>query len=109
MNETYELFLSLLTGLFIGMIFFYGLWRTIKIMATSKTPALWMFGSAISRIGLLLFGFYFVTSLSTEDKLMRIILCFIGILIARFIVTKTIEIKEKTKPKLVKKEVHSAP
>jgi F1F0 ATPase subunit 2 len=109
MNETYELFVSFLTGLVIGIIFFYGLWRTIKVMPTSKTPAIWMLGSAISRIGLLLLGFYFVTSLGPEGKLMRISLCFIGILIARFIVTKTIEIKDKTKRKLVTKEVHSAP
>ena len=80
-------------GMLLGTLFFGGLWFTVKKAVTAKIPALWIFGSFILRIGIVLVGFYFI-GLGDWKKL---IACLIGFIIARFVVihyTKSIDEKK---------------
>jgi len=83
MNEPLMLATALITGVLIGAVFFGGLWWTIGKGVTSKRPALWFFGSLFLRMSITIAGFYFVAG----NHWKRLLLCFLGFVIARFIVT----------------------
>jgi F1F0 ATPase subunit 2 len=81
MQEILVLILSLVAGVFFGLLFFGGLWLTTKQLKTSKAPALFFLASFILRTTVVLVGFYLVSA--TDIK--RLILCLIGFVIARFL------------------------
>jgi len=76
--------ISLPAGVLLGTIFYWGLWVTVQKGIDSKYAALWFLLSFLIRIGTAIVGFYFVSSGHWE----RLMLCFIGFLIARFVITK---------------------
>jgi len=84
MNETLSLALALVTGVLLGAIFFGGLWWTVRRGVSSKQPALWFLGSGLLRTGVALGGFYLVARGHWE----RWLVCLIGFMIARAIVTR---------------------
>ena len=81
MNEILVLILSLVAGVFFGLLFFGGLWLTTKQLQTSKAPALFFLFSFILRTAVVLAGFYFVSA----GDLTRLVLCLVGFVIARFL------------------------
>ena len=83
MNEALGLVLSMVTGVLLGVLFFGGLWWTVLKVASSKRPALWLMGSLLLRTGIALAGFYFVAQGHWE----RVIVCLLGFVFARIIVT----------------------
>jgi F1F0 ATPase subunit 2 len=83
MNESVNLILALLTGVLLGLIFFGGLWWTVKKGVSSSHPALWFFSSFMLRTGIVVVGFYLIGRGHWE----RMIVCFLGFIIARGIVT----------------------
>jgi F1F0 ATPase subunit 2 len=92
MNETLLMIATFVGGIALGIIFFGGLWFTVKKLITAKVPALWMLGSFILRAGIVLFGFYFIGA----RNLQRLVSCLIGFIAARFVVihfTKSIDEK----------------
>lgn len=96
MNEIIFTGLAFFTGIALGTIFFGGLWITVKKATNSKIPALWFFGSLAIRIAITLSGFYFIGN----GDLLRLLTCFIGFVIARFLVirfTKAYDLKHQKK------------
>ena len=92
---------ALVVGILLGIIFFGGLWFTVRKMVASKIPALWILFSFIFRMAITLLGFYFI-SMGDWKKLIS---CLIGFVVARSIVihyTKTIDGREMQ----LKKEVN---
>ncbi len=83
-SEPLVLALALLAGGALGALFFGGLWWTVLRGAASATPARWFFGSMLLRMGLTLGGFYVIAG-GQADRLM---LCLLGFVIARMIVTR---------------------
>ncbi|MEO5718462.1 MAG: ATP synthase subunit I [Chthoniobacterales bacterium] len=83
MNDSLWLVLAGLAGLFLGAIFFGGLWWTVRKGLTSKQPALWFLGSTLLRMGIALAGFYFVG----RGDWKRLLACLAGFVVARFVVT----------------------
>jgi F1F0 ATPase subunit 2 len=79
MNEIAILALSLLAGAALGMIFFGGLWWTIRVGLRSKVPAIWFLGSLGLRTAAALAGFYFVSHGDWRNSLA----CLLGFLTAR--------------------------
>lgn len=84
MSDFLTLTLPLVAGLLLGGMFFGGLWWTIRKGISSKQPAIWFFGSLVVRMGIALPGFYFVGHGHWE----RLLVCLLGFVIARFIVTR---------------------
>lgn len=84
MNEILNFVLPFIAGLLLGVIFFGGLWVTVKKLTASKMPALLVLSSFIFRVGIVLIGFYFI-GLGDWKKL---IICLIGFVVARFVVIR---------------------
>jgi len=91
MNEIMMLMLVLLSGVLLGAIFFGGLWWTVQKVVSSKWSALWFIGSLLLRMSIALAGFYFIARGSWE----RMLLCLLGFLMARLIVTRLTRVVEK--------------
>ena len=91
MTETLSLVLALVGGVLLGAIFFGGLWWTVRKCVSAKQPALWFFGSGLLRMTLVLAGFYFAAHGHWE----RLLVCLLGFVIARVIVTRLIRAVEK--------------
>jgi F1F0 ATPase subunit 2 len=83
-HEPLILVLALVAGISLGALFFGGLWWTIRKGVSSKQPALWFFGSLLLRMSIALTGFYLVGRGHWE----RLLVCLLGFLIARLIVTQ---------------------
>jgi F1F0 ATPase subunit 2 len=84
MNEVLSLTLALSMGVLLGVIFFGGLWWTVRKGVSSEQPAFWFFGSLLLRMGIALAGFYLVSG----GQWMRLLLCLVGFVVARLTVTR---------------------
>ena len=103
MNETLHLLMALVTGLLLGALFFGGLWWTVQKGVSSKRPALWFVGSLLVRTSIALAGFYFIA----RGHWQRLIVCLIGFVVARLIVTRLTQSAEK--PAYLAQKVSHAP
>ena len=91
MNETLSLLLALVTGVLLGAMFFGGLWWTVKKGVSSKRSALWFLGSLLLRTSIALAGFIAMARGQWE----RLLLCLLGFILARLIVTRLTQMAEK--------------
>jgi F1F0 ATPase subunit 2 len=96
-NEALSLSLALLSGATLGVIFFAGLWWTVRYAIASKWVALWFIGSLLLRTSLTLGGFYLVArgdwggdiwGNTWTDAGTRLLVCVGGFVMARLIVTR---------------------
>jgi len=81
MSEDIHLFGSLFAGGLLGLIFFGGLWFTIRRAVFSQNPGMWFLLSLISRMSLAVAGFYVVSSGSWK----RLLACLVGFLAGRIL------------------------
>jgi F1F0 ATPase subunit 2 len=72
-----------LAGILLGLIFFQGLWRTIKRLPATSRPALWMLGSLMLRFGLTLGLFYLLARYGGWQPVLAAAL---GFTLARFVI-----------------------
>jgi len=84
MNNFLILALALVAGLLLGAIFFGGLWWTVRKGVSAKQPALWFLISVLTRMGIVLAGFYFVG----HGDWRRLASCLLGFIVARFAVMR---------------------
>ena len=84
MNESLMLVVSGLAGGVLGVLFFGGLWWTVRKGLASPRPALWFLGSLLIRTAIILAGFYLVGR--GDGK--RLLVCLLGFIIARFVVMR---------------------
>jgi F1F0 ATPase subunit 2 len=84
MNEAIGLILAVITGVMIGILFFGGLWWTVRRGVSSSLPELWFFFSPVVRISIALAGFYFVSG----GNWLRLLLCLTGFVVARVIILR---------------------
>ncbi|WP_093286526.1 ATP synthase subunit I [Verrucomicrobium sp. GAS474] len=82
MNEALIRVLAWVVGVGLGVLFFGGLWWTVRKGLSSSQPAFWFFGSLFVRFGITLAGFYFVA----RDHWDRLLLCLLGFILARLLV-----------------------
>jgi F1F0 ATPase subunit 2 len=80
MNETLMMVLALIFGTVLGVVFFGGLWWTVRKSLYAKRPALWIFGSLLLRISIVAAGFY----LFSGRHWARLLLSVLGFIAARF-------------------------
>jgi F1F0 ATPase subunit 2 len=79
MNEIPALLVASFAGAVLGMIFFGGLWWTIRRGVASKSPAVWFIGSLLLRATVALSGVYWVS----RGDWRRLLACLLGLLLAR--------------------------
>ncbi len=84
MDDPLTLVLALLVGALLGVVFYGGLWWTVRKGVTSPRPALWFFGSMLARTGVVLVGFYLVSGGRWE----RLLACLLGFVVARVLVVR---------------------
>lgn len=82
MNEA--LLLAALVGLFLGALFFGGLWWTVRKGVSAKSPALLFLGSLLLRTGVTVGGFYLVA----DGDWQRLLACLLGFVSARFMLMR---------------------
>ena len=90
---------SLLAGAGIGLIFFGGLWWTLKRALLSKHPALGLTFSLAVRTGLALLGFYWLVPPHWPELLSSLL----GFTLARLLISRYLPAAEPPLP-----EVHYA-
>lgn len=73
--------LSGLAGIGLGVIFFGGLWWTLRRGLASPRPLLWLGTSLLLRSGIVLFGFYAVG----HGQWQRMMACLLGFILVRLI------------------------
>ena len=83
MSEALALAMAGLAGGALGVVFFGGLWWTVRRGASSPRPVLWFFGSLLLRTVIVLAGFYAIAGLHWQ----RLLLCLAGFAMARLVVT----------------------
>lgn len=103
MNEILSLALTLVAGVFIGAIYFGGLWWTVQKGSLSTQPALWFLGSLLLRTSIALAGFYLIARGHWENLLV----CLLGFVIGRLIVMRLT--REARKPTNLVQEASHAP
>jgi F1F0 ATPase subunit 2 len=82
-NDVLPLLPAAGAGFLLGLIFFGGLWWTIRRMLHSQRPALWMLGSLLLRTAIVLSGFW----LLADHDWKRMLVCMAGFFIARLALT----------------------
>jgi F1F0 ATPase subunit 2 len=84
MREMLVLLLALVAGIFLGTVFFGGLWWTVRRGVVSTQPALWFVGSMFLRTAIVVPGFYYVM----RGDWRRLVACLAGFLLARISVVR---------------------
>lgn len=84
MSDALLLSLACLAGAALGVVFFGGLWWTVRKGVTARQPALWFLGSALLRMAIVLPGFYFASG----GQWRRLLACLLGFVIARLLLMR---------------------
>jgi F1F0 ATPase subunit 2 len=87
----------------LGAVFFGGLWWTLRKSLNSPRPALWILGSLVARMSVLLVGLYLVSDGHWE----RLLAGLVGVICARFLVLRLTGPADDNQT--VAKEVRHAP
>jgi F1F0 ATPase subunit 2 len=102
-NETLILMSAFVAGVLLGAMFFGGLWWTVRKSVSSRQPALLFLGSMLLRTGSALAVFYIIARSHWE----RLLVCLLGFIIARLIVTRLTRAAER--PTYPPREASHAP
>lgn len=86
-NEILGLVFAFGAGSAAGLIFFGGLWLTVKRIVSAEQPALLMFASMVIRAAIVMVIFYFASA----GLLMRIFACLAGFIAVRFAMMRHFE------------------
>jgi F1F0 ATPase subunit 2 len=71
-------------GFGLGLIYFGGLWWTVRRGLHSPQPVLWFLGSLLLRMAIVVAGFALVGA----DDWRRLLLCLLGLIVGRLLVTR---------------------
>jgi F1F0 ATPase subunit 2 len=91
MSETSGVLTAVLAGLVLGIVFFGGLWWTVRRALSSGQAAIWLSGSFMARTVITLAGFYF----AGQGDWRRMVGCVVGFLGARVCVVRFTRLKER--------------
>jgi len=91
MNELIHALTALAMGTLLGVIFFGGLWLTVKRGVVSKRPALVFIVSFFARTAVVLLGVYYLSSGGWQDMVVSLV----GFVLARVVIIRmTRKVKE---------------
>ncbi len=103
-NEVLSMLLVAALGFLLGLIFFGGLWWTIRRMLHSPRPALWMLGSLLLRLGIVSSGFWLIAGHDWK----RMLASLAGFLIARFVLTRPSRVQQGQTIDVAKQDRHAS-
>ncbi len=83
MSELLAFVLAFSAGVGLGAIFFAGLWWTVRQALLANHPALWIVGSLLLRMAVLLCGIYWVAGGSWQ----RMLACVVGFVTTKLVAT----------------------
>jgi F1F0 ATPase subunit 2 len=86
LSDLFGLVLSFGAGLLAGVLFFGGLWWTVRAGSSSRHPEVWFLVSSLARMAVAFATFYWVSA----GHWPRLIVCLLGFLAARIIVVKLV-------------------
>jgi F1F0 ATPase subunit 2 len=89
MAEIAAFVLAPAAGFAMGIIYWGGLWLTVRQLPRARHPVLLMMGSYLGRTAFVLAGFYLVMG----GQLVRLMLCLLGFIISRIVVTRRLRPK----------------
>jgi len=72
------LIFALLAGLALGMIFFFGLWWTVRKGLSADNPAAWFLGCFLLRLLMAVTGFYWIAQFGQWQHLLVALFGFIA-------------------------------
>ena len=84
MHEMVNLIPVFLGGVGLGMVFFGGLWLTVRKGLRSQRPALWFFASFLLRTSIILAGLYALAG----GHWQRLLVCLLGCIVARLVMMR---------------------
>jgi F1F0 ATPase subunit 2 len=82
MVDWISLFLALVAGVFLGIIYFWGLWLTVVRLPASRRPALLAILSFVARSVITMAGFY----LAADGQWQQLTVCLLGFLTSRQVI-----------------------
>jgi len=103
MNESLMMALAWGVGAVLGVVFFGGLWWTVRKSLYAKHPALWIFGSLLLRTSIVAAGFY----LFSGRHWGRLLLCLLGFIAARFGVIRLTRPSGQRQPRTSMETTHA--
>lgn len=90
-NEIVKFILSITSGLFLGVLYFWMLWKTIKKLPKSKQPVMIILKSLATRIIPLMAAFYLLLQIGWKYALTAVL----GFMIARLVFLYSVNAKTK--------------
>ncbi|HEY5101273.1 MAG TPA: ATP synthase subunit I [Steroidobacteraceae bacterium] len=78
--------IAVFAGVFLGALFFGGLWWTVRRGMTRRNPALWFSMSLVLRMSACLVGFYLVSAKGGPSLLLGLL----GFVVARAVITRSV-------------------
>lgn len=93
MGKIFLFFLTILAGIFAGIIFFGGLWYTVSRLAIVSKPKLFFLQSYLLRTASAFVLFY----LATKFELLRVLIFSIGFLAVRIILVQRFSDSDRKK------------
>lgn len=102
MNEILTMILVFVAGALLGVLFFGGLWFTVKKSVNAKVPAFWILSSFLLRISITMVGFYVIGA----DSWQHLLGCLLGFMAARFAVLYFTKVVDAKQLNLTKEEIH---
>jgi F1F0 ATPase subunit 2 len=102
MNESLIITAVFIAGIALGILFFGGLWLTVKKTINSPMPAFWILGSFLLRVGITLIGFYYIATGSVQ----RLLICVLGFITGRFIITRFTKLNKDKQMQLTEEVNH---
>ncbi|MBR8835015.1 MAG: ATP synthase subunit I [Stigonema ocellatum SAG 48.90 = DSM 106950] len=75
MNSLLFLPVTLVLGIFLGNLYFRGLWMMVQKLPTAQNPILLTLGSFFRRLGILIAGFALVLAIAQENAIWHLIVC----------------------------------
>lgn len=94
MSHQAPLITALIIGMLLGLFVFAGLWWTLRRGLVSSNPALWLGVGALVRLGVVLTTFYYMALAGIAS----VGVCLLGLLIARFAVTRLVRLPPRGQP-----------
>ena len=103
MKEILFMVLAFAGGVALGILFFYGLWLTVRKALASGNPALLFLGSSVARTVIALSGFFFIATGSWQ----RLLICVAGFITGRYMVKYSTQ-RQQQEVQVEKEVVHES-